>query len=47
MVTEKVDFEELKSLFMKKGIMNFRKLRSIAVYKFGFWFWQEIDAQEA
>lgn len=46
-ITEKLDFEGLKSIFMKRGIMNFTKLRSVAVYKYGFWFWKQIDPEIA
>lgn len=45
MITEKMDFTDLKQTFYKKGILRFKKLRSTPFYKFGFWFWREVEPE--
>lgn len=44
---EKVKFEDVKKVLLEKGISKFKWLWSIVVWKFGFYFWKEISAEQA
>lgn len=44
---DKVSHKDIQNLLYEKGIKWFKRLRSIVVWKFGFYFWKEIPAEVA
>ena len=44
---EKLKFEELKEYIYKRGILNIRRLRQKVIRPFGFWFFKDVDPEEA
>lgn len=46
MTFDKMDLEGLKQLFIERGLKNFKRLHSKAVYKFFDFWWQEMSIEE-